>query len=1098
MRKFAFVVVGLVLLIVIGLLAAPLFIDVNRFRPEIAARASAALGRTVRIDGPLAISLLPVPTVSVSDVHVANAPNAQAKDLLVLPELDLRLAPLPLLAGRIVATSLVLVEPVLDLERLPDGSYNWSRPAKTPPPTSGRSAPAEAAPSGKTAVTVQKLDIRGGRVIYRHDKSVERLEKLDAKASMGSLQGPLQVSGSAEFGGAPFTFEADAGRVGAERTPVHLLLQTQPGGRLELAAEVAGDGTYTGRLTLRGDSLARLAARFGHTLPATFDRSFDLAGNLAGSAQDVKLDKLSASLGDATGSGKASLTFGAMPALALSLALPSLDLDHWAAPAGQAQPGAAAAPPRPSPPQAAAASALPAAVSLPKNLRATVELGVEALVWRQGVVRQAHIEATLDKGTLTVSRATALLPGGSDVSLGGSLGETGGEPHFRGVFEADADNLRGLLHWLGVDFPDIPADRLRKASLTSRIEGNLQQVEVTGFDLGVDASRITGAATIALRARPGIGARLSLDRLNLDAYLPKAAAAAASAPSCGGGPAAAATPAASKPSFFDSFDANIDASANTVTWRGQPIRGLHFAGTLQQGDLTIRDASAKDLVGASLKVSGRLAGLGGQQPQIQTSSDLRGPELERLVRLFAPSTAIQPLGPFTLSAKADGDLSALKLDADLAAVGGTVKVAGTAGANGVDLTLDAKHPSAGRLLALLAPGYRPSGGDPGPLGIHLTVAGNAQRLRSPQLAVTLGPTAIKGSASLDRTAKRPHLSAELSFNEITVDRLLPTRQTADAMPHLLPGVQLAQAGSSRPPAISPRWSRAPINLSALGLLDADLKLSGDRLSYRAWRLDHPAATVALSNSVLDLGSFAAGVFGGRLAANGQLAAGGTPTIKANVTLRDADLKQGLADAAGIGRIEGRADLDLALTANGRSPLDLISSLAGQGKLAARDGTVYGIDLPAASKRLDNIDRVTDILDLARAAASGSTHFSTLTGTFAIDKGVARSDDIKLVADAADGNATATIDLPRWTLQSRVSFRLTEHASAPPLVVTLEGPLDDPRKVLDINPLEKWLAQRGIERLLRNRAAPQPQAPGGSAPPQSPEKALQNLLKNLIR
>ena len=47
------------------------------------------------------------------------------------------------------------------------------------------------------------------------------------------------------------------------------------------------------------------------------------------------------------------------------------------------------------------------------------------------------------------------------------------------------------------------------------------------LDLTVDATRLTGAATVALRQHPAIGARLAIDQLNLDAYLPAAPAAPA-------------------------------------------------------------------------------------------------------------------------------------------------------------------------------------------------------------------------------------------------------------------------------------------------------------------------------------------------------------------------------------------------------------------------------------------------------------------------------------------------------------------------------------------------------------------------------------------
>src|SRR5262249_55867413 len=80
-------------------------------------------------------------------------------------------------------------------------------------------------------------------------------------------------------------------------------------------------------------------------------------------------------------------------------------------------------------------------------------------------------------------------------------------------------------------------------------------------------------------------------------------------------------------------------------------------------------------------------------------------------------------------------------------------------------------------------------------------------------------------------------------------------------------------------------------------------------------------------------------------------------------------------------------------------------------------------------------------------------------------------DLRLLADAAEGSATAVIDLPRWTIDSRIALRLSEHPKAPPVGLVLEGPLDAPRKIFDTNGLQKFLAERGGERLPRSPSAP---------------------------
>ena len=67
-------IVGLGVLAVLLLAAAwllPSALDWNRYRGTIAALASDTLGRSVRIDGPVALTLLPQPMLTAAQVSVA-------------------------------------------------------------------------------------------------------------------------------------------------------------------------------------------------------------------------------------------------------------------------------------------------------------------------------------------------------------------------------------------------------------------------------------------------------------------------------------------------------------------------------------------------------------------------------------------------------------------------------------------------------------------------------------------------------------------------------------------------------------------------------------------------------------------------------------------------------------------------------------------------------------------------------------------------------------------------------------------------------------------------------------------------------------------
>jgi uncharacterized protein involved in outer membrane biogenesis len=266
------------------------------------------------------------------------------------------------------------------------------------------------------------------------------------------------------------------------------------------------------------------------------------------------------------------------------------------------------------------------------------------------------------------------------------------------------------------------------------------------------------------------------------------------------------------------------------------------------------------------------------------------------------------------------------------------------------------------------------------------------------------------------------------------------------------------------------WSREPIQWPALRLADAEVKLAGRSLAYGPWRIEQPAATATLEDGTIDVATLTGTSFGGRLAASGRFAAAAdTPELRVKLSLSDADLKDALAAAAGTALVGGRGDVEASLAGAGRSAFELVSHIGGDVRLGARNGSLAGVNLAAVRDQLDRPDRPADLFALFKAAAGGATRFSSLDGTFHVADGVARSDDLHLVADGGDGRATSVVDLPDWTMETQVELRLAGLPDAPPLVLRLDGALDDPRKVVEVNPLSRFLTQRSANEPAQGQA-----------------------------
>ncbi|UZE29693.1 AsmA family protein [Pseudomonas asplenii] len=136
-KIFLWAGVSLVLLLAV-LVAIIAFFDWNRIKPPINAKVSEILHRPFAIQGDLSVrwqrepdeggwrAWLPWPHVIAEDLTLGNPDWSKNPQMVTLKRVELRLAPLPLLAQRVVIPRIDLTEPNASLERLADGRANWT------------------------------------------------------------------------------------------------------------------------------------------------------------------------------------------------------------------------------------------------------------------------------------------------------------------------------------------------------------------------------------------------------------------------------------------------------------------------------------------------------------------------------------------------------------------------------------------------------------------------------------------------------------------------------------------------------------------------------------------------------------------------------------------------------------------------------------------------------------------------------------------------------------------------------------------------------------------------------------------------------------
>ena len=637
--------------------------DANAYKPRIAAAVEQATGRQLALDGPIRLKLGLSPGVRVEDVAFANAPWGSRPEMARLRALEVEVAVLPLLSGRIEVNRVVLVAPDILLETNAEGAGNWefaaaeaARPPAAPAPAPP-SAPAEA-PRAQRDVLVRDLAITEGRVTWRDGRTRQTttlaLPRLSARADGPTT--PLSLDLEATLNDAPVTLSGTvgplarlAGAGGAAPWPVDLALGAA-GARATVKGTVAEPRTGRGfdlAVEATVPDLARLAALApGVTLPPLRGLSLSVqAADRGGAVPEIRALTLRAGESD------------------LSAFAPGLRL-------GRAELVAA-------------------------DARSPIRLSLAATSGGAPVTAEG-----------TLGPLAAFLPGAGPapwpVDL--RLGAAGAEATAKGRI-AEARAGRGVDLALAATIPDLaalaplaggaalPAIRDVRFSARARDLREGQGGELRDIALTLGPSDLAGAVSVALGARPRIAADLRSDRFDLDEIL---AALDGPARPAQGGAAPATTPAQAAartrlipdtPLPFDALrlaDAAVTLAVARLTAGGIDYRSLAATLRLDDGRLAV-DPFRVTAPGAPL--SGRVA-VDASAAAAPVALVLRAPAID----------LAQVVGAFGGGYRVSGTL---ELDADVrgrgaspAAIAGTLD--GHVGLAGANLDID------NRLIDLVA------------------------------------------------------------------------------------------------------------------------------------------------------------------------------------------------------------------------------------------------------------------------------------------------------------------------------------------------------------------------------------------------------------
>lgn len=387
------------------------------------------------------------------------------------------------------------------------------------------------------------------------------------------------------------------------------------------------------------------------------------------------------------------------------------------------------------------------------------------------------------------------------------------------------------------------------------------------------------------------------------------------------------------------------------------------------------------------------------------------------------------------------------------------------------------------------------------------------------LALRMPGLEVNGALVLNLAGAVPALSGTLNLPQLDLGKLPGSKK---------PAAQAASRDASAA-AATPGWSNAPIDLTALRALNANLALRIERLISDQLQIENIRAELALQGGVMNLKILESqlyhGGLTGTLSLDGSQAAAG---LRTQLVLKNLEIESLMEALSGKSRLKGTTNLSLNLAGRGGSERAIVSSLSGDGALSVRDGAVKGVNIGQFLRNAQQ-GRL-----FSSHTASASTDFTELRATYTIAQGILTNRDLSMLSPALRLAGQGTVDLPQRALNYRLTPTLAATSEgqggqsqvaglAVPLLIT--GPWDNPQITPDVagalretlkdpkaaaqslknikQGLKQFNSPQDLQRALLGGAPSQPapaepaaapQSPPSPPPVQKPPSAKQQLLQ----
>ncbi len=718
--------------------------------------------------------------------------------------------------------------------------------------------------------------------------------------------------------------------------------------------------------------------------------------------------------------------------------------------------------------------------SIPQEINAALDLSFAAIIYNKTVIRQAKINATLEEQEITISQASALLPGSTDLGVQGMIfhDKESNLPIFDGALDLATNNLRALLNWIGAGIPNVPNDRLRRLTVGGKVKVSPKKLLMNKVLVRIDGTRISGALDMVIRKRPSFGIKLVVDRLNLDGYLQKSESPKKSSK-------ALVIDSNSTPlntekrkktistNIFPTFsipkniDANLDVKFNSLVAERIPFSGLTLRAQITNGLLNLSKLRVANLAGITVDVAGKIR-------QSQNTGGFLNTEFENLNfkvrgknprRIFSilnikPLIPAREVGVLEFSGNLRGKLSSLTILTNLSLFGGVYALDGILEPLRKSPHLSGKfsirHPNVKTLVKKLGGLYQPKRKNFGPIKLNGNLNGTIEAMNFLGLSGEIAGVKITGDIMTNFKERLPRINVDLETSTIILDDFLPvernrvfdqsslylrnrqhqeftnkqlfTKASYSGVSQEITPHTLFIRSTAKNLAVGVPWTNETIDFSFLRSFSGDVKLRSESLRIKSYQIDDIDLQSLCRDGVVDLKRLTGKIHGGTIELDGKLiAAEASSKLKTRFKIINVNTGKLLNSLGTSGFQNGALDMASELRTQGSSTLDFVRALNGSGIISIR-----GLEFDSEAKKGSTLSGFAGLflsLQQFSGAMLGTNLISKRTNfntSFRTEKGIIRYEDMTLKTGFGNGAAKGLVDLSNWQINTTGEIELSKN------------------------------------------------------------------------